>query len=40
MFKKILIVNRGENSREAGVSTHCMACEACAGDFSAETKNV
>ena len=40
MFKKILIANRGENGREASVSTNCMACEACSGDFSAETQNV
>ncbi len=40
MFKKILIANRGENGREARVSTNCMARAACAGDFSAEIQNV
>ena len=40
MFKKILIANRGENGRAADVSSHCVAREACAGDFSAETHYV
>ena len=40
MFTKILIANRGENGCAADVSTNCMACEACAGDFSAENQNV
>ncbi|WP_268245965.1 hypothetical protein [Pseudorhodoferax aquiterrae] len=40
MFKKILIANRGENDRAAGVSSHCMARAACAGDFAAETSHV
>ena len=37
MFTKILIANRGENDREAGVSAqpHCMACAARTGDFNA-----
>jgi hypothetical protein len=34
MFKKILIANRGENDRAAGVSSNCMARVACAGDFT------
>lgn len=40
MFKKILIANRGEDDRAAGVSSHCMARAACAGDFAAETRHV
>ena len=40
MFKKILIANRGENGRAADVSSNCMACEACAGDFHAESQYV
>jgi len=33
MFKKILIANRGENGRAAGVSSNCPTRAACAGDF-------
>ncbi len=40
MFTKILIANRGENGRVAGVSTHCVAREACTGDFATETSHV
>jgi uncharacterized membrane protein len=40
MFKKILIADRGENDCEAGVSSHCLSREACAGDFIAETAHV
>jgi hypothetical protein len=34
MFTKILIANRGENDRAAGVSSNCMARAACAGEFT------
>jgi hypothetical protein len=40
MFTKILIANRGENDRNAGVSSHCMAREACAGGFAAGVDHV
>ncbi len=40
MFNKILIANRGENGRIAGVSSHCMARAACAGDFTAGNNHV
>ena len=40
MFSKILIANRGENDREAGVSSQGLAREACAGDFNAESAHV
>jgi len=42
MFTKILIANRGENDREAGVSAqpNCQVCAAHAGEFPAETDHV
>ena len=43
MFNKILIANRGENDREAGVSAkpNCIMCEAHASEFTAsESENV
>ncbi len=40
MFKKTMIANHGENGCGADVSSHCMAREACAGDFNAETTHV
>ncbi|HNZ90766.1 MAG TPA: hypothetical protein PKM82_06100 [Acidovorax sp.] len=40
MFKKILIANRGENSREAVVSANCLARAACAGDLAAGGRHV
>jgi hypothetical protein len=41
MFKKILIANCGESGREAAsAKPNCLAREACAGDFHAETHNV
>ena len=33
-MKKVLIANRGENDREAGVSLHRSACAAGNGDFA------
>ena len=33
-MKKVLIANRGENDREAGVSTHRRACVAGCGEFA------
>jgi hypothetical protein len=34
MFTKILIANRGDQRRSrAAAKPHCMAREACAGDF-------
>jgi hypothetical protein len=33
-MKKVLIANRGENDRAAGVSPHCCACAAGDGDFA------
>ena len=33
-MKKVLIANRGENSRAAGVSLNCCACEAGDGDLA------
>lgn len=40
MFSKILIANRGENGRIAGVSSNCMARAACAGEFAAGVVHV
>jgi hypothetical protein len=41
MFKKILIANRGRKGRVAVVAKpNCMAREACAGEFHAETNRV
>jgi hypothetical protein len=35
MFTKILIANRGDQSRSgAAAKLNCMAREACAGDFT------
>jgi hypothetical protein len=41
MFKKILIANRGDNGRQAvAAKPSCMAREARASDFHAETNHV
>ena len=41
MFNKILIANRGDQPRSgAATKSHCLAREACAGGFTAETLNV
>ncbi|MGI9215555.1 MAG: hypothetical protein ACR2JA_00920 [Hydrogenophaga sp.] len=40
MFQKILIANRGENGRIAGVSSNCMTRAACAGEFAAGAAHV
>jgi len=42
MFKRILIANRGENGREAGVSAkpNRLVREAHAGEFPAESAHV
>ena len=40
MFHKILIANRGENDRIAGVSSNCMTRKACAGEFAAGVAHV
>jgi len=37
MIKKVLIANRGENDRVAGVSAHCRACVAGVGDLATLT---
>ena len=33
-MKKLLIANRGENARNAGVSSHGRACAAGCGDLA------
>jgi hypothetical protein len=38
MFTKILIANRGENDRAAGVSSNCVARAACASYFTSMEK--
>ncbi|MDO9402472.1 MAG: hypothetical protein Q7T87_00410 [Polaromonas sp.] len=41
MFKKILIANRGDQRHSrAAAKPNGMACEACAGDFTAEFTDV
>ena len=41
MFKKILIANRGDQPLSgAAAQPNCVAREACAGDFTAETHHV
>ncbi|MDP2449979.1 hypothetical protein [Polaromonas sp.] len=41
MFKKILIANRGDQPQSgAAAKLHCLAREACAGDFTAGTHHV
>ncbi len=40
MFKKILIANRGDDIREAGGDSKCMARAARAGDLGAEARHV
>ncbi|WP_256378331.1 hypothetical protein [Niveibacterium sp. COAC-50] len=41
MFEKILIANRGDQSRsDAAAKPNCMVREAHAGDFSAEARHV
>jgi hypothetical protein len=40
MFTKILMANRGDQPRSgAAAKLHCMAREACAGDFNSMEKN-
>ncbi|MBX3631376.1 MAG: hypothetical protein KF695_00505 [Simplicispira sp.] len=39
MITKVLIANRGENSRVAGVSPNCRACAAGNGDLATSTNS-